>query len=293
MSENDKNPGGGKVEVRRKGGYTVVLDAIIDREDIGGNDLLVYLVLCRFADKAGECWPSYQTIADRAGIARSTAAKSLKNLEALGVLSHKRQHGDKGQTSNLYTVLDDTVCQTDSPPKRVRETDSPSPADGLTPVRETDTKDSHRKDSQEGGAKIKQNELFEKLNEVSQLYADFPPTLGSDERNKAVELAKKHKAHVLLDAWRAYQKKKPGKPFRFFLEDGGVQKFYKEKPKPKQDIICPECKRIVPQLFSDTGHCQECENKALHEADPSFEPIDFQGLLQSLTEKKTVHRQAV
>tara|TARA_R100000951_G_scaffold113678_1_gene116184 strand:- start:3620 stop:4321 length:702 start_codon:yes stop_codon:yes gene_type:complete len=63
------------------------------------------LVLIKLADNAndkGECWPSYQHIADQCEVARSTVRKHIKDLEHSGLLRIENRKGPKGNTSNLY-----------------------------------------------------------------------------------------------------------------------------------------------------------------------------------------------
>lgn len=63
------------------------------------------LVLIKLADNAndqGECWPSYQHIADQCEIARSTVRKHIKDLESAGFLRIEHREGPKGNSSNLY-----------------------------------------------------------------------------------------------------------------------------------------------------------------------------------------------
>ena len=288
MSINEKDPGGGTVEVRRTGGYTVIQDWVFDRTDLDKYEKLTYMALCRFANKAGHCWPSYDTIAKKASISRTYVAKALKSLEAKGLVVREKRSNTNGRTSNGYTIIDNPegLVQPLNEPQ-----DNPCTNHSTTLVQEGLSSEGL---SKKDGDSIKSNELFEKMHETALLYADFPPPLGSEDRKKAVELAKKYKAHILIGAWDEYQKKKPGKPFMFFLQDMDMKEFAKKKkPTVKKDIICPDCKRVVPMLFSDTGHCQDCEDKALHEADPSFEPFDFQGMVRSLADNKTVQKCAV
>ena len=49
----------------RKFNFTIIENEIIDDiERFDKNDLLCYMVLCRFANnETGECYPSYKTIA--------------------------------------------------------------------------------------------------------------------------------------------------------------------------------------------------------------------------------------
>ncbi|KPC13021.1 helix-turn-helix domain-containing protein [Pseudomonas syringae group genomosp. 3] len=63
------------------------------------------LVLVKLADNAsdqGECWPSYQHIADQCEIDRSTVRRHIKNLADQGLLRIENRAGPKGNSSNLY-----------------------------------------------------------------------------------------------------------------------------------------------------------------------------------------------
>ena len=63
------------------------------------------LVLIKLADNAndqGECWPSYQHIADQCEIDRSTVRRHIKALETQGLLRIENREGPKGNSSNLY-----------------------------------------------------------------------------------------------------------------------------------------------------------------------------------------------
>lgn len=63
------------------------------------------LVLVKLADNAsdqGECWPSYQHIADQCEIDRSTVRRHIKALETQGLLRIENREGPKGNSSNLY-----------------------------------------------------------------------------------------------------------------------------------------------------------------------------------------------
>ncbi len=63
------------------------------------------LVLIKLADNAsdqGECWPSYQHIADQCEIDRSTVRKHIKHLESQGLLRIENREGPKGNSTNLY-----------------------------------------------------------------------------------------------------------------------------------------------------------------------------------------------
>ena len=74
------------------------------------------LVLIKLADNAsdtGECWPSYQHIADQCEIGKSTVRKHIKELEGAGFLTITNRKGPKGNSSNIYTL---TLCHQVAPP---------------------------------------------------------------------------------------------------------------------------------------------------------------------------------
>jgi len=65
------------------------------------------LVLLKLADNAndkGQCFPSYQHIADQCEISKRAAIEHIKQLETDGFLIIKRRKTDKGNTSNIYQL---------------------------------------------------------------------------------------------------------------------------------------------------------------------------------------------
>ncbi len=77
------------------------------------------LVLIKLADNAndnGECWPSYQHIADHCECSRSAVRTHIDALIGMGVLTKENRMGinnGKGNTSNVYYLNLDTPV----PPK--------------------------------------------------------------------------------------------------------------------------------------------------------------------------------
>lgn len=72
------------------------------------------LVLIKLADNAndkGECWPSYQHIADQCEIGRSTVKAHIRALEEMGLVRREyRKNGDLNQ-SNLFHLTFDKLTQ--------------------------------------------------------------------------------------------------------------------------------------------------------------------------------------
>ena len=91
----------------RKFDFTLIENDLIDDiERFDKNDLLCYMVLCRYANNStGECYPSYKTIAEKMRVGVSTAIKAIKSLESKGVIKiHSRKNENGGDTSNLYVI---------------------------------------------------------------------------------------------------------------------------------------------------------------------------------------------
>ncbi|SEJ50112.1 helix-turn-helix domain-containing protein [Pseudomonas sp. NFR16] len=68
------------------------------------------LVLIKLADNAsdqGECWPSYQHIADQCEISRSTVKVHIRELEQVGLLRREfRRKGELNQSNVFHLSLD-------------------------------------------------------------------------------------------------------------------------------------------------------------------------------------------
>lgn len=64
----------------------------------------IYWYLFHIADDGGYCWPFYKTIARRTRLSTSTVGKAIKELEGVGLISHKQRASRRGASSNLYRV---------------------------------------------------------------------------------------------------------------------------------------------------------------------------------------------
>ena len=74
-----------------------------------GNPLrkLVLIKLADNANDAGECWPSYQHVADQCEISRSTAKNHVRELEKAGLLRREyRKNGELNQSNVFHLTLD-------------------------------------------------------------------------------------------------------------------------------------------------------------------------------------------
>ena len=72
---------------------------------MSGSTVKVYIAICKHANKRGQCYPSYTTIADWACISRRQVMRSIKELEQLKVITVVKQTRiDGSQTSNLFQI---------------------------------------------------------------------------------------------------------------------------------------------------------------------------------------------
>ncbi len=70
-----------------------------------GNDLLVLLALCDFANDDGELFPSLSTISKKAKVGKTTLGYILRAYEEIGVITRARRKRDNGSdTSNTYKI---------------------------------------------------------------------------------------------------------------------------------------------------------------------------------------------
>lgn len=90
------------MDIRVRDRYLWVQYELLEIPEINGSDLLVYMVLARFANNETQtCFPSYQKICDFGHITRPTVAKSIKHLEDLGLITVRRVV----KRPNTYTLV--------------------------------------------------------------------------------------------------------------------------------------------------------------------------------------------
>lgn len=216
MTETDQ------IQITRKTHFTILCDVVIDDERIERDDLLVYLALCRFADKAGECFPSYSTIAKKARISRRQAIDVVRRLIEFGYLKKNSRGTTKNHQSNIYTIMDEARSDTPGVVHPVHQV--------VHTVHQGSAPDTPEVDTLEvdtlKGSNITAPALFKQIREVALIFADRPPLLSKKEKELAVSLSKKYTAGAVLNAWEEYQRTKPGKPFRFFVEDTNDLRMY-------------------------------------------------------------------
>ena len=86
--------------------FTIIDRAVLMSEDLSVYDKAVYSILCSYANSTDRsCFPSYQTIANKAGCSRRKVIAVIANLEKFGLVEKQEQFNSIGDnTSNLYVV---------------------------------------------------------------------------------------------------------------------------------------------------------------------------------------------
>ena len=89
--------------------YTMFYNDILAIKGLSSKAKLCYLTLTMFAGADGECYPSYQTIADKMSVSRMTAIRAIKELESVNLLdksTRKHKTNSKIPVSNFYILYD-------------------------------------------------------------------------------------------------------------------------------------------------------------------------------------------
>ena len=80
-------------DIREKNWFWLEND-LVDREDIAAMEKLIYMLLARYADKDGKCFPSQEKLCKITGIKDyRTIVKYLKQLEEKGLIEIQKTNG--------------------------------------------------------------------------------------------------------------------------------------------------------------------------------------------------------
>ena len=128
---------------------------------------------------------------------------------------------------------------------------------------------------------LKSSELLGKMQDVREIYSDFPPKPTDEEKKQAVETAKKYGATAFLNWLGEAASKKPSKPLRFLLEDYGHEL---RVPPAVQEVTvhctCQICKteHLEHHMvdWNGAGLCRECAEKQ-RDADIARENLELVG----------------
>ncbi len=107
---------GGPAPASNRSRFTMIpADASKAARKLGALNYAVYCYLCERANRSGECWPSYQTIADDLRLSRRHIVRLVKDLataDLITVEARKKATGDA--TSNLIRIHEYATQGSDS-----------------------------------------------------------------------------------------------------------------------------------------------------------------------------------
>lgn len=110
-----QNQRGLKVRDFRNKGFFIVDDVYLNgyAKHLGVTASMVYLSLCRHADKEQSCFPPQKLIAKELGINERTAMEKINLLEKWGLIEKRKKRDSKGRwVHNVYYLLDKSLWKT-------------------------------------------------------------------------------------------------------------------------------------------------------------------------------------
>lgn len=89
---------------RERDGFTMIPDWLVESTALPLHDYAVLIVLMKHARTSGQCHPGFATISAQARVSRDTVMRSLRSLEARGLISIERRRVGTKNLPNLYTL---------------------------------------------------------------------------------------------------------------------------------------------------------------------------------------------
>lgn len=90
--------GKGKMRDIRQRGWFWIENELIDRTDLSFEEKAMYMILARFTDKDGKCFPSIEKLSESIGKNKRTVIRYIKKLEEKGLIEKKRRFNQ----TNVY-----------------------------------------------------------------------------------------------------------------------------------------------------------------------------------------------
>jgi hypothetical protein len=100
-----------QVRDNRGGNWFWLHNAIVDVHgaQLGPYAGWIYVALCRHSNMEQTAWVSHRKMAEETGISDRKLRDELKRLEVLGLITIEQRLDDRGQQTNVYTLLDPLV----------------------------------------------------------------------------------------------------------------------------------------------------------------------------------------
>lgn len=84
-------------DIRQRGWFWIE-NKLIDRTDLSFEEKAMYMILARFTDKDGKCFPSIEKLSESIGKNKRTVIRYIKKLEEKGLIEKKRRFNQ----TNVY-----------------------------------------------------------------------------------------------------------------------------------------------------------------------------------------------
>lgn len=200
--------------------------AILDKS-ITHAELRVFSLLCSYADKHGECFPSQNTMCEQLGVNRQTMNKHMQALVKHGwVTSTPRHRSDGSQRSNLYRVIHDRGVLTEGEGGVLTQAYTINiPPINTPPIKQTEEEIRHDVDKTESGMSEHLNEVD--VDDFSMWFAAFPRQQNRQAAGVEYRLAcRKTDAATLLRSAESYARETRGTDIKYikrpdnWLRDG-------------------------------------------------------------------------
>jgi hypothetical protein len=293
----------GEIEVsRQRAPFTMVRRAVLEDEDLGAAQKMVYVALCYFADNVtGTLKTHRKTIAEIASCGLRTLDAALKVLEERGYVSvTRRQSKGKYRLANIYALLnfwtdtEDRRGAGDAPPEQPENRRGATVALPRAGDAQSLNKTSLNKKEREGGTEVarlpvsrgnpeatrataplldshKPSGVLETMAQIAQ-EAGKPWTIyGEDRANISTAIAV-HGGETVVNAWRSWLANGGSAKLRIFLEDA---KYPKPEEKPAPPTTCEECGREVHGARYDMDGDQLCTECATIRRDQELTPDEI------------------
>jgi len=119
--------------------FTMIESSILLSEDLIVDQKTIYCILCAYASNTDKsCYPSYTTIAQKAGCSRRKAISVVTELITMGYINKKEQINSKGEkVSNIYHICHH--LKKAEKPQKGSAGDTPSSEQSTLPPDEQDT----------------------------------------------------------------------------------------------------------------------------------------------------------
>lgn len=112
--------------------------AVIEsRDDLDTKEAFTLTAIAKYADDNGKCFPGRKTLMTYTKLGKTATTAAIAGLVAKGLITSEERNDDKGQKSNMYTLLfpldvSDPLPRDGSTP--YRDAIAPLPPDGMPPT---------------------------------------------------------------------------------------------------------------------------------------------------------------